>query len=168
MKKIEHFIFTCGTPEKNKFILALMLLRFPLFIPGVKSLIKLHLKHCKNIDFLPGFLYYQGNIFAEDVHFGDGLFMDYAPIYIGKGSTFGWQCMIATGYHDHDNPTTVHAKSVIVGRNVKIYSRVIIIGGVRIGDDTVIGAGSVVTKDIPANCFAAGNPARVIKYFKKT
>lgn len=166
MKKIEQLVFTNGTPRKNKFILALMLLRFPLFIPGVKFLIKKHLKHCKNIDFLPGFLYYQGNIYAEDVHFGDGLFMDYAPIYIGKNTTFGWQCMIATGYHDYEKPKIVHAKSVNIGKNTKIYSRVVILGGVSIGDNTVIGAGSVVTKDIPANCFAAGNPARVKKYFK--
>ena len=38
-----------------------------------------------------------------------------------------------------------------------------ILPGVKIGDNTVIGAGSVVTKDIPDNCIAVGNPARVIK-----
>lgn len=166
MKKIEHLIFKNGTPKKNKFILGLMLLRFPLFIPGIKSLIKMQLKHCKNVDFLPGFVYYQGNIFAEDVEFGDCLIMDYAPVYIGKGTHFSWQCTIATGYHDHDRFDTIHADSVVIGKNVHVYTRSIILGGITIGDNSVIGAGSVVTKDIPANCFAAGNPAKVIKYFK--
>lgn len=166
MEKIEHIIFDKGMPKKNKFILGLMLLRFPLFIPGVKLLIKKYLKHCKNVDFLPGFVAYHGNIYAEDVEFGDCFLMDYAPIHIGKGTKFGWQCMIATAYHEHEKPEIIHAKSVIIGKSVQIYSRVTILGGTTIGDNSVIGAASVVTKDIPANCFAAGNPAKVIKYFK--
>ena len=44
-----------------------------------------------------------------------------------------------------------------------VCDRALIIGGVTIGDNTVIGAGSVVTKDIPANVVAAGNPCRVIR-----
>jgi len=47
-----------------------------------------------------------------------------------------------------------------------ITSRCIILPGVTIGDNSVIGAGSVVAKDIPANCFAAGNPAKIIKYYE--
>ena len=43
---------------------------------------------------------------------------------------------------------------------------VIIIGNVSIGDNVTIGAGSVVVKDIPSNCIAVGNPARVIKYIE--
>ncbi len=168
MQKVEHLIFNNGTPRKNKIILGLLLLRFPLFIPLVKFLIKRSLRHCKDIDFLPRFVYYLGNIYAEKVHFGDGLFMDYAPIYIGKGSSFGWQCMVATGYHDPKDYKVVHAKSVIIGENVQINSRTIILGGVRIGNRAVIGAGSVVTKDVPANCFAAGNPAKVIKHLAKS
>lgn len=166
MDKIEHFIFKEGLPKKNKFILALMLLRFPLFIPIIKSIIRRNLKHCKNIYFLPGFLYYQGNIHAKNVEFGDAMIMDYAPVYIGEGTTFGWQCMIATGHHDYKNFSTIHAKSVIIGKNVRIYSRTIILGGIKIGDNSVVGAGSVVTKDIPPNCFAAGNPALVVKKLK--
>lgn len=52
---------------------------------------------------------------------------------------------------------------VVIGDNVWIGSRVLILRGVSIGDNSVIGAGSTVTKSIPANCLAAGSPARVIR-----
>lgn len=164
---MEHIIYPKDSlPKKNKFILALMLLRFPLFIPGVSQLIKLNLKYCKNIDFKPGFFYLNGMIYGQNVWLSDCFIMDYAPIYIGEGSKFSWQCMIATGYHDNKIFDTVHAKSVIIGKNVTVYARTIILGGVRIGDNSIIGAGSVVTRDIPPNYFAAGNPARLIKRLK--
>ncbi|RJQ38234.1 hypothetical protein C4559_02050 [Candidatus Microgenomates bacterium] len=167
MKK--EIVFKKGNlPKKNKFILALLLLKFPLIIPGLKHIIKKHLINCRNIDFLPGFFFYQGNnIYAQDVHFGDTMLMDYVPIKIGRNTCFGWHCMILTAYHDFYDSSVVHAKEVIIGKNVSVYSGTIILGGVKIGDNSVIGAGSVVTKNIPSNCLAAGNPARVIKYLKK-
>ncbi|RYD91266.1 MAG: sugar O-acetyltransferase, partial [Sphingobacteriales bacterium] len=54
-------------------------------------------------------------------------------------------------------------RPVTIGNRVWIGAGVIICPGVNIGDDAVIGAGSVVTRDIPAGVFAAGNPCRVIK-----
>lgn len=57
-------------------------------------------------------------------------------------------------------------REVHIGNDVLIGARCIILKGVTIGDRTVIGAGSVVTKDIPADCIAAGNPAKIIKYLK--
>ena len=56
-----------------------------------------------------------------------------------------------------------YAKPVHVGKNCWICANTTILPGVTIGDNCVIGAGSVVTRDIPANSFAAGNPARVIR-----
>lgn len=53
---------------------------------------------------------------------------------------------------------------VTIGNNVWLGSRVMILKGVSIGDNSVIGASSVVTKPIPANCIAAGNPAKIIRY----
>lgn len=50
-----------------------------------------------------------------------------------------------------------------IGKNVWLGAKVIVLKGVTIGDNTIIGAGSVVTHDIPANCVAVGVPARVIK-----
>lgn len=54
-------------------------------------------------------------------------------------------------------------KPVSIGNDVWIGARVIILPGVHIGDGCVIGAGAVVTKDVPAYCVCAGNPAKVIK-----
>ena len=51
----------------------------------------------------------------------------------------------------------------IIGNNVNIGANVVIIGKIRIGEDSVIGAGTVVTKDVPANSVVVGNPARIIK-----
>lgn len=50
-----------------------------------------------------------------------------------------------------------------IGDNVYIAANATVIGGVKIGSDVIIGAGSVVTKDIPDNCVAVGNPARIIR-----
>lgn len=55
-----------------------------------------------------------------------------------------------------------NGKRPIIGNNVILGAAVTVIGGVRIGDNVTIGAGSVVVKDIPDNCIAAGNPARII------
>ncbi|MEO0782984.1 MAG: DapH/DapD/GlmU-related protein, partial [Pseudomonadota bacterium] len=55
------------------------------------------------------------------------------------------------------------AKPISIGEKVWIGGGAIILPGVRIGDGTTIGAGSVVTKDVPDRVFAAGNPARVIR-----
>ena len=55
------------------------------------------------------------------------------------------------------------AKPVTIGNNVWIGGSVTILAGVTIGDNCTIGAGSVVTRDIPANSVAVGNPARVVK-----
>ena len=56
-----------------------------------------------------------------------------------------------------------YAKPVTVGNNCWFGANVVVCPGVTIGDNVVIGAGSVVTRDIPANSFAAGNPCRVIR-----
>lgn len=52
---------------------------------------------------------------------------------------------------------------VYIGDNCFIGTRVIILPGVRIGNEVIVGAGSVVTKDVPSNCIVAGNPARIIR-----
>lgn len=56
-----------------------------------------------------------------------------------------------------------YARPITIEDNVWLASNVTVCGGVTIGHDSVIGAGSVVTKDIPAGVFAAGNPCRVIR-----
>jgi serine O-acetyltransferase len=51
----------------------------------------------------------------------------------------------------------------VIGNDVWIGPHAIVIGGVRVGDGAIIGAGSVVTKDVPARCIVAGNPARLLR-----
>lgn len=58
------------------------------------------------------------------------------------------------------------SKAVAVGRNVWFGSRVIVQKGVTIGENSIIASQSVVTRDIPANCIAGGNPAKVIRYLE--
>ena len=72
--------------------------------------------------------------------------------------------MIDNAYHDlDDHSITPPSRPIIVGDNVWIGTRAIILPGVTIGDGAVIGAGAVVTKDVPARSVAAGNPARILR-----
>lgn len=57
-----------------------------------------------------------------------------------------------------------NGKNPIIGDNVSLGANVTIIGGIRIGNNVKVGAGSVVVKDVPDNCVVAGNPAKIIKY----
>jgi acetyltransferase-like isoleucine patch superfamily enzyme len=86
-------------------------------------------------------------------------------IDIGDGTFIGAECIIAdTDFHGLPLHVENEARTapISIGRAVFIGTRSIILKGVKIGDRAVIGAGSVVTKDIPAGCVAAGNPARVV------
>lgn len=67
--------------------------------------------------------------------------------------------------HNSDTRSWIHSdhKPVVIGRNCWIGSDVRIQKGVTIGDNAIIAACSVVTKDVPANCIAAGNPAKIVK-----
>lgn len=156
-------LFDFTKQKKPKFLLLLMHLEFLILLSPIKYLIKRYLKDCQSIDFFPGFIFFYGNIKAKNVHLGNSRLIDYAPITIGENSMLGWDCTIITGHHDENDFSKVIARPVTIGKNVKIYSRSIILGGVTIGDNSVIGAGSVVTNNIPANVFAGGNPAKIIK-----
>ena len=92
-------------------------------------------------------------------------FQDQGGIEIGDGSLIGHNTTIATLNHDF-NPLkrqNLTPSPVKIGKNVWIGSDCTILPGVEIGDGAIIGAGSVVTKSIPTNAIAVGNPARVIK-----
>ena len=92
-------------------------------------------------------------------------FQDQGGIEIGDGSLIGHNTTIATLNHDF-NPAkrqNLTPRPVKIGKNVWIGSDCTILPVVTIGDGAIIGAGSVVTKSIPANVIAVGNPARVIK-----
>lgn len=73
-------------------------------------------------------------------------------------------CTIATNNHDFYDRPVITCKPVHICKNVWIGVNVTILPGVTIGENAIVGACSVVTKDVPANAIVVGNPARVIKY----
>jgi maltose O-acetyltransferase len=100
---------------------------------------------------------------GADVCLADTFIVAWAPIYIGKNTTFSYGNSIINSSHDFEDFYTVIGRSIIIGENTWITSNCTILGGVKIGNNTVIGAGSVVVKDIPSGVFATGNPCTVIK-----
>ena len=109
---------------------------------------------------------------GKNIHLGKGVFInagckfqDQGGIWIGDGALIGHNTVLATLNHGllpeerHD----LIPKPIRIGKNVWIGSNSTILPGVTIGENAVIGAGSVVTKDIPANMIAVGTPAKVIK-----
>lgn len=97
----------------------------------------------------------------------DAILMDCAPITIGDDVSIGPRAQLLTALHPMDHELRRQrwetAKPITIGNNVWLGGGVIVCPGVTIGDETVIGAGAVVTRDVPARVFAAGNPARVLK-----
>jgi acetyltransferase-like isoleucine patch superfamily enzyme len=79
-------------------------------------------------------------------------------IHIGKGTAVNFGACVLT----HDTPRRLHLHTWI-GKECNIGARSIIMPGVKIGDNCVVAAASVVMKDVPPNCLVAGNPARVIE-----
>ena len=92
-------------------------------------------------------------------------FQDQGGIYIGENSLIGHNVILATLNHEMDpyNRADLHPKPIYIGKRVWIGSGSIILPGITIGDNSVIGAGSVVTKNVPKNAIVAGNPAKFIK-----
>ena len=119
--------------------------------------------HAKNVEIAPGFYCKYGNIDAEDVYLYHTFCLDYGLIKIGRHTTFSFDVAILTTNHDLDDFNKIIVKPVIIGENVRIEFRVVILAGVTIGDNSVIGAGSVVTRDIPSGVLAAGAPCKVIR-----
>lgn len=109
-----------------------------------------------NINF-NGFVYINHN----------SVFLDCAKISIGSDTYIGPNCGFYTAIHPINAEERIKglesAKPITIGNKVWIGGGVTILPGVKIGDRAVIGAGSVVTKDIPANVVAVGNPCKVIK-----
>ena len=93
--------------------------------------------------------------------------LDEALVTFGDDCFVGPNVSIYTACHSTNpverNTRQEWAKPVMIGNNVWIGGSVTILAGVTIGDNCTIGAGSVVTRDIPANSVAIGNPARVVK-----
>lgn len=114
----------------------------------------------------------------ERVSIGENFYSNYNfvilagnMVEIGDNVMFAPDCGLYAAGHPMDpetrNTGLEYAYPIRIGNNVWIGGGVKIVGGVSIGDNTVIAAGSVVTKSIPANVLAAGNPCRVIRTITK-
>lgn len=111
-------------------------------------------------------------IYGKNIHLGQGSFInmncnfiDDGQIIVGKKVLFGPAVTVVTVGHPV-NPQMreyMYTDPVVIGDNVWIGANVTVCPGVKIGENSVIGAGSVVTRDIPANCVAVGNPCRVLR-----
>lgn len=110
--------------------------------------------------------------FGKNIHLGRRIFInagcrfqDQGGITIGDDCLIGHNAVIATLQHDiaPSRRADLVPSPVVIGRNVWLGANVTVLPGVTIGDDAVIGAGSVVTKDVPARTVAVGSPARVVR-----
>jgi acetyltransferase-like isoleucine patch superfamily enzyme len=92
-------------------------------------------------------------------------FQDQGGIVIGDDCLIGHNSVFATLNHDLDpaKRTDLHPAPIVVGRNVWIGANVTVLPGVTIGDNAVVAAASVVTKDVPTNTIVVGSPARVVR-----
>lgn len=108
------------------------------------------------------------------VHFGKNIYanfgltlVDDTHIYVGDCCMFGPHVTVATAGHPVLPPLREQGlqynAAVHIGRNCWFGAGALVMPGVTIGDNSVIGAGSVVTRDIPANVVAVGNPCRVLR-----
>jgi len=122
---------------------------------------------------------FYANFGGRHIHFGKGVYcnfgvtmVDDTHIYVGDYTQFGPNVTVATAAHSlmpelRGEVFPQYNKPVRIGEGCWIGAGAIIVPGVTIGDHSVIGAGSVVTKDIPANVVAYGNPCRVQKYLSR-
>ncbi len=112
--------------------------------------------------------------YGSNIHLGENFFanfncvmLDEAPITIGDNVLFAPNVSLYTAGHPTDverrNEWVEYAWPITIGNNVWICGGVTITPGVTIGDNSIIAAGSVVTRDVPANVIAGGNPCKVIR-----
>lgn len=112
--------------------------------------------------------------YGYNIELGENFYMnvncvilDEAKVTFGNNVFIAPNCAFYTAGHPFDveqrNKGLEYAKPITVGNNVWIGGNVVVVPGVTIGDNSVIGAGSVVTTDIPANSLAVGNPCKVIR-----
>jgi len=113
-----------------------------------------------NIEF-DGFVYINHN----------SVFLDCAKIKIGANTFIGPNCGLYTAIHPITATDRIagleSAKPITIGEGVWLGGNVVVLPGVTIGDRVVIGAGSVVTKDIPSDVVAFGNPCRIVKQIEQ-
>ena len=117
---------------------------------------------------------FHSNWGGKNVHLGNNVYFNFnatmvddTHIFIGDCTMLGPNVVIATAGHpilpELREKALQYNMPVHIGKNCWLGAGVIVLPGVTIGDNTVIGAGSIVTKDIPANVVAVGNPCKVLR-----
>ena len=114
--------------------------------------------------------------YGKKTTFGRDCFVNFGCTFLALGGItieddvfIGPHCVLATEYHP-ENPATRHSlltKPIVVKRNAWLGANVTVLAGVTIGENTIVAAGSVVTKDVPDNMVVAGSPAKVVREIKK-
>lgn len=141
-----------------------------------------NLKFSRNFDEFPsinGRCKFTANTFiGKNCHFNGISIEGKGKVTIGNNFHSGKECLVITDIHDYNNGDELPygkqyiSKNVVIERNVWVGTRVIILGGVTLGEGSIIQAGSVVTSSVPALAIAGGSPAKVFKtrdsahYFK--
>lgn len=114
------------------------------------------------------------NFGAHHLHFGQGVYanfnltvVDDTHIYVGDHTMFGPNVTLATGGHpispELREKGYQYNMPIHIGKNCWIGAGAVVLPGITIGDHVVVGAGSVVTKDLPSNVVAVGNPCKVLR-----
>ncbi len=117
---------------------------------------------------------FHANFGGKHVHFGKNIYanfnltlVDDTHIYVGDYTMFGPNVTVASAGHpilpELRKQAYQYNMPVHIGRNCWLGAGVIVLPGITIGDNTVVGAGSVVTKDLPSNVVAVGNPCHVLR-----
>lgn len=112
--------------------------------------------------------------FGKNISIGDDVYinfgcviLDCGQVRIGNNTLIGPNVGLFSGNHTIDAEERAAGglipKPITIGARVWLCGNVTVVPGVTIGDDTIIGAGSVVTKDIPSGVIAAGNPCKVLR-----
>jgi len=151
-----------------------LLARFNQSAPGAfderDALLRQALRHVgEDVTVRPPFYCEYGEIGIGDRTFVnvDAVILDVAPVTIGAACQLATRVQLLTATHPIDpEPRRIgweSAEPIAIADNVWLGGGVIVCPGVTIGQDTVVGAGAVVTKDLPAGVVAAGVPARVVR-----
>ena len=110
--------------------------------------------------------------FGKNISVGEGVFInacchfqDHGGVTLGDGCQIGHNVVFATLNHEllPERRNVTHPAPIVLGKKVWVGSNATILQGVTIGDNAIVAAGAVVTKDVPANTIVGGVPARVIK-----